>query len=1126
MRYFTLFLCLICWLSTFWLKAQANLWQFKHLSSENGLESPDVQAILQDKRGFLWIATMGGLHRFDGYTCKVFQHEVSNPHSISSNIIYFLYETQDGMIWLGTRHGLNMFDPATEKFTVYNQYEGKNILENKSIRHIYQDKKGYLWVSVSMVGLLRFDIKNKTFDKWYHVDNTQNEIFKHPKFIFEDSYKNIWIGGDEGIGLYFAKENKLINLPQKTLPSLYFKCILQDSLKNIWIGTDKGILKLAAQKLKTFQNDEVEKIILESITVHTKPKSLINNYVKCLTIDVEQNLWVGTDEGISILPYENNRQSLYEFITLQYDENNLHSLANNYCRFMFTDLNGIVWIATGTGVSYYAKNLFPFTCHKNEPNKPQTLNDNYVKAICYEQNADSTQKIIWLGTNSGLARYDENKQSYTFYQTHNSNLPHNYVKTIVQDQQNNLWIGTDKGLVKLDLKTQKMQVYSHEDKDKNSLLDNAINSLYADKEGQIWVGTWKGLSKYIPEKDNFKVIYPAFNDRVQAILKDNDNEMWIAMREGLIRMANENSVNVITYTHLPDKKNSLTSSYINCLAQGQKDQILIGTSNGGLNIFDKKTAKFSAITTKNGLLSDNINFVIESKNQYIWLGTDKGLSKILLDSLDMHNYTTEDGLASNAFNHLAVTQTPKGEIYAGSVKGFVSFAPQKVQITHKVLPIYFTDFKLFQQSIKVSESSILTKTPMFQKQIVLKHTDKMMTFNFVALDFLNPTQIHYIYKMEGFDDEWIEVSANQRQATYTNLPAGSYRFVVKTDNSTNIHHHKEALIYLIIKPPFWKTWWFVTLTATLFFALLYFVVRWRATQLRNIQKRLQKQVEERTAELVAQKKVLENANIEIAINIEEIEAQRDEIEAQRDNITKINTSLEILVTERTQKLMAANKELDDFMYRAAHDLKGPLARIKGLVHLGRLETHDDIAMDYFDKLDKITVDMLQILNRIRHIHDIKNKVINKELIDFEAITEQVLYSLIVKQDTSRLKIQTEITPHLDFESDKELISMILYNLLNNATTYQRYSTDSKVIISIKPTYSLEKYYNVEIMITDNGIGIDESEKHRVFEMFFVGTPISKGMGLGLYETKIIAEKLNGEVGFSCKNGWTKFWVKL
>jgi ligand-binding sensor domain-containing protein/signal transduction histidine kinase len=1111
------------------LKAQNSVWQFKHLTSENGLESPDIQSVLQDKRGFLWVGTLAGLHRFDGTNCKVFKHEVSNPHSISSNLIYSLCEARDSTIWVGTRHGLNKFNPKTEKFIVYNTYNKQKILENKSIRHIYEDKRGFLWICVSSLGLLRFDPQKQKFDKWYNVENTDNLQFQYPKFIFEDSKNNIWIGSDDGIGIFIPKINKLINLPLDKLPSKYVKCILQDAAQNIWIGTDEGLAKLAGNKLLRYTTENLDKIEFEFIqSQEGKPNSLINHYVKSLTIDKDKNLWVGTDEGISILSEEKIAKQDYNFINLSYDEDNPHSLSNNYCKALFTDTRGIVWVGTGSGVSFYAKNIFPFQTFSHEKHNLQSLNDNYVKAICYQQSTDSTEQKIWLGTNSGLACYDRLKRQYTFYKTQNSNLTHNYIKALAQDKQNNLWIGTDKGLTKMNFKTLVMQTYFANDKDETAIPDNTINSLYADKNGEIWVGTWKGLAKYQPKTDNFKLIHPYFKDRIQTVLKDEEGEIWIGMREGLIRLANENSVNGIVYTHIPNEKNSLTSSYINCLYQINKGEIVIGTSNGGLNIFDKKTGNFRAITTKNGLISDNITFITatEKEKNILWLGTEKGLSKVSLDSLTVRNYTTEDGLLSNAFNHLVISANLQGEIFAGSVGGFIAFYPQKMSEENFTPPLYLSDFKLFQESVKLDKQSVLQEHISYQPKITLKHTDKMLTFEFVAIDYLNPHQLRYMYKLEGFDEEWIIMNNGDRQATYTNLPAGNYTFMVKLAGENAKKKQNITKIDLVILPPIWKTWWFIALIITSLILALYLFVRWRAGQLKKIQNQLKQQVAERTSELTAQKKVLENANTEIAINLEEIAAQRDEIEAQRDSITQINTSLEKLVAQRTEKLLEANKELDSFMYRAAHDLKGPLARIKGLIYLGKLETTNGVAIDYFDKLDSITGEMLQILNRIRYIHDIKNKVLEKEIIDFEVISNNILAIFIDQLDMDSLIIHTEIAPQLDFYSDKELIGVVLYNLLDNALKYRNYTTDNQIIITVKPSYSIAKNHTIEISVADNGIGIDDREKHRVFEMFFVGTPASNGMGLGLYEIKIIAEKLEGEVGFECKEGWTKFWVKL
>jgi ligand-binding sensor domain-containing protein/signal transduction histidine kinase len=1157
--YYRLLFCVFFFLSLANL-LYAQTFRFEHLGSENGLENLDIQAIIQDKQGFIWIATMGGLHRFDGYNSKVFNYESEKKTGISSNLVYSLYEDKNGFIWIGTRYGLNRFNPKTETFATHTHFEGEYVLENKAIRNIYADKQGFLWLSVSGLGLLRFDTDTQRFDKIFTPEKEKNLHLLYPKFFYEDKQGNQWIGGDEGLSLFFAESQKIVNLPSKTLPNKYVKCVLEDLDGNLWFGTDGGIAFMSALVLRKFKENEIQNLEFEWIRQKRGIENPADNdFVKCFAQDTKGNIWVGTDNGLAFLSNQKLKAGRYEFTTIVHEENDDSSLLNNYCRVIAIDKQDIVWIGTGNGVSRYVKDRFPFRSYKHEKNNNNSLNDNYVRAILCQKIAnegknepknlknalkiDNTGKltsnqikkdsieIVWIGTNSGVAKFDKTNKNFEFFDA-KKGLPVNNVKALVADKEGNIWIGTDKGLAVLNPKTLLIKTYFHDKTNENSIPDNAINCLFVDTEGIIWIGTWKGLAKYDIENQQFTQVYTQFKDRVQSILKDADGELWVGTRDGLIRI--ENEIAATTYLHEIRNEKSIASSYINCISQVEKDKILIGTSNGGLSRFNKKTGVFEHFTVNQGLQSNNVNFVVQGQDAKLWVGTDKGLSRIDFDNKRIRTYMPQDGLAGAALSHLAVSCFRNGEIFVGTMAGFSSFFPKRIKDNPHNPPVYITDFKLFQKTVGIDEQKSLTQSIMFDQHIVLKHSDKMVTFDFIALDYRNPLQLKYAYKLDNFDDDWHYSDAQDRYATYTNLPAGTYKFMVKATNNDGYWSRNEAFVYIDVKPPYWKTWWFVVSCVLGVGLLLYAFMYWRERDLIATQNQLEQEVIERTAELTAQKNKLEDAQVEISINLEEIEAQRDEIEAQRDNISRMNLALEKQVLDRTQKLVEKNRELDQFLYRAAHDLKGPLARMKGLVNLGLIETEDEIAIDYFEKLDFLSIEMLKLLNRIRQIHDIKNKEIAKESIDFEAIVENILYQIIRKQNIATVKIQTDIAPNLAFQSDKELINLLLYNLIENAACYTTYEQKSKIRVEIKPFCKTEEeeqeeqptQNGVEILVIDNGIGIDKLVYDRVFSMFFVGTSQSKGMGLGLYEVKLIADKLDGKVGFVCEDNLTTFWVRL
>jgi ligand-binding sensor domain-containing protein/signal transduction histidine kinase len=1113
-------LILTCLCIAYSVHAQEPVLRFEHLSGNDGLANTSVQHIIQDARGFLWIGTLGGLHQFDGYQFKIYRHSERDSSSISNNDILFILEDDEQTIWAGTRDGLNQFDRNSGKFFTYRSGFGNaTLLKDKSIRCLHDDKKGNIWMAVSELGLLRFNKAKKAIDKLvrYNPKDSLSISSDFIKTIRQDEAGNLWLGSDNGLSVYDPQKGTSVNYRHESgnansLAHNFVKTVCFDRSANVWIGTDGGL------SLATRKNDGT--LQFKNYFASDDPSGLSYNAIKSVMEDRSGKIWIATDNGLEVFDpatkiFSHNRHD--EFVPT--------TIANNYCHTIFQDKQDIVWIGTDAGISIYDEGRFAFSPFQFNPT-------DYIGAV-YEDHAN----VLWLGTNKGLKSYHPEKgliRIYDFNPKDSKSLTHNLITAIAEDRKGNLWIGTDRGLNKLNEKREVVKKYLKEDSETDSYL--GILTVMTEKNGRVWAGTWNGLSVYDSTSDSFTPFYPGIvTGKVQALLRDHDGDLWIGTRTKLVRITQRNNGGELikTYTRKNSKDtSSLSYNNVTALFADGDNKIWIGTGGGGLNSFYKQTEKFIHYTWDDGMPSDNISSIESDDDGFLWISTDKGLSHINTGTGAITNYDESDGLQSNTFNLNASFKRTNGEMLFGNLKGLSVLNPQKVKMNNFKSPVYITELQVFNNPV-LPGSKILPKPIQELRQINLEYTDKVFTLNFVALNFRNPSRNTYAYKMENFDKDWNYTSSLRRFATYTNLAPGKYTFKVKSANNDGLWSDQETSLIIVISPPFWSTWWFYTFCIFLLAIIIYTIFHLRVRYLKKVQVLLQNEVGKRTRELHEEKESLEKANMLITDQRDEIEAQKELIERDRSHLEEAHlliqeqneklqsskTRLEDEVRKRTQelkqtleKMVAANNELDFFVYRTAHDLKGPIARLEGLSYVGQLEKDSNEAYKYLKKIQEVSLEMNTMLSRLLRTRSINRQEVRLVDLNLSRTVKKVVSSLLQKENGKDVRFEINIPDDASINTDPELLDILLENIIQNAIRYRdRERSDNYVKICYSGRES-----NL-ISIEDNGIGIEEEIKQNVFEMFFIGTSLSNGFGLGLYEAQLIARKLKGRINLNQQN---------
>lgn len=785
--------------------------RFEKLSLEKGVPLNLTYCMMKDSKGYLWFGTMYGLVKYDGREYTVYKNDPNDSTSISFDDVISLYEDKNGNIWVGTwGGGLNKFNTLTGIFTryLYNP-KNKNGINDNIIWSITQDNSGNIWLGTQTGGLNKLDINKNEFTHYnvYSAD-TSDKKNNTVRIVYTDKHGNVWAGTNDGLAKYLSAKNKLEFYKNETknkssLSNNSVSSIYEDKEGNFWIGTFNGLNK--------FNSDTTFSLI------DINPGNKLNggNIIYSVYEGHNKNLWIGTQAGL--VKY-NPAKNIYKRYT--HNNENLSSISGNVILSVLEDKSGVVWVdAYQTGINKLVNRERLFKPVFNDPGNKSALNKNSVFAFKEDPTGN-----IWLGTLSGLKKYDPKNNSiedFSFKNESDRKDSKNLIHSLDIDNQNNLWAGTNAGLLKFDLKKEKFISLPKEITLQKKLINNKITSILFNGENKIWFGTYQsGLFLYDVNKKSIK--HFSFEntdfisnqeDFILTTYQDKSKQIWIGTYGGLLKFDSSTNKFSVYVNNLNDP-NSLSNNYVYSIYQDENNNYWIGTSNG-LNLFNPKEETFKHFFEKDGLPNSIICGILEIKKDEYWISTFMGISKFDFNNNTFKNFTLSDGLQSNQFLPGSYYKSNSNKLYFGGINGFNSFYPDSLVFSKFDPTIYITSFKAFDATGKSKLLSI-------NNNIELNSNNNFVTIKFSALDYSNPDGIKYAYKLNGIDDSWIQ-SGNNNSASYTNLPAGEYVFLVKSTNSEGQWNNNLARIKFSILPPFWQTWWFIILCLIAALFILYLI---------------------------------------------------------------------------------------------------------------------------------------------------------------------------------------------------------------------------------------------------------------------------------------------------------------
>ncbi len=812
------------------LKAQDRSMMFERFTIENGLSNNSINNILQTKDGFLWVATKDGLNRYDGQSFKHYKHDPSNKNSLPENYVNALLESSDGTLLVGTwGGGLCIYNPHRETFTHIEETDQTD----EFIQCLYEDRDGFIWYGTVSGGLKKYDLKTK---KIVAYRKTSSGNFQFPTnnitCIVDDGRDELWLGtGDAGLLKFNPATGALLqstNQPsdENTISNNIVLSIVNDRNICLWIGTQSGFdrFDIASQRWAHFPKIPKEKVPYLKTTVSQILKDHLGR------------LWVGTYEYLGLFLIENTDDHSPRVLHLRREFDNLSSIISDRIRWLYEDHQNNIWIGTEDGLAKLPVTQ-PFYQYRHLPIRPTSINGRVVSSIYEDEN-----EILWIGLGgSGVDRIDLKTKEVTHHtrQANNKNsLSADDVTALYKDHYGILWIGTmNGGLNRYNPNTKQFKNYRPDSRDSTAIRSIWVQQILETKNGQFLVATNDGLQvfdrwhekfyAYIPELVNDSLTIPA-TFSPNALYEDRAGTLWIGTwLDGLFHY---NPTTKILKHYMPDANNpfSISSSKITSVMEDSHGFLWVGTHSGGFDKFDTATEKFYQYSILNGLPNDVVFGILEDDHGYLWVSTMKGLAKFNPNTETFRVYDETDGIVHNQFNWHAYFRNKKGEMYFGGINGFVAFYPDSIKIDSLAPHVALTSFKIFDKEVSLQQS--LTET----KEIVLNHDQNFFSIEFIVLD-LTPLQKHqFQYKLEGVDPHWVN-SGTRRMAFYTNIQQGTYSFLVKASNTDGVWGAPIAL-KIIVLPAWWMTWWFKLLVLIVISSAGILIYRYRIHQLLEIER--------------------------------------------------------------------------------------------------------------------------------------------------------------------------------------------------------------------------------------------------------------------------------------------------
>lgn len=1090
------------------------------ITTSNGLANNSVRYLFQDSKGFIWMGTLDGLSRYDGHSFVTFRPEPGGKISLANHHVKEIKEDRNGFLWFITSPELmscydlkrdcfvdftgsgeykrpynNILETANGDIWVWHRQSGcrkitckdgilssvsftKNNgkLPTDAVNSVYEDGQGVVWIC-TQEGLLQVTGKEETrivgdslsfmaamsFHRTDFFVTSDGSIYeKSPdrnlalvarlpwKLSAFNVYEHCRLQEDwvfftpEGGAVFSMSEQKLVNVP--SLDIRLGKCE-KDNLDNLWISNGTGqvhYVDVRTRAVQTFRLMSEEKIN----SIRDERYHIIQDLSRGL-------IWIST-YGNGLFVYDSQKEKMTHY---SYHVDKFNQVNSDFLLYAMGDRTGNIWLGSEySGIALLsvlndgATRIYP---------ENDTLVDrsNTIRMVTCMDSGE-----VWIGNRrGGLFRYNHDLKLQS-----KENYPLS-VFAVEEDKEGKLWMAT-RG-VGLDVDG---HWYVNKKGDANSLSYDHIYAVFRDYKGRMWVGTFGGgLDLAVPDKGSYTFrhfLTGSFGERqVRTITADKNNWLWVGTNNGVYVFHPDSLIDNPRNYHIYNFNNGkMRSNEIRNICCDSKGTIWMGTTGAGFSVcrpsqeYDRLT--FRHYDTSNGLVNNVVQSIVEDSDEKMWLGTEYGMSRFDPVSRTFDNFFFSPIMPGNVYLESSACATKDGRLLFGTNHGLVVIDPQKVLSQHIISPVSLTDLKINGISVHPgSTDSPLTMALSYTDAIELKYYQNSFSIDFSTFDYSMANDAKYIYRLDSYDADW-SLPSSLNFAAYKNLSPGTYHLHVKACNASGVWGEDEAVLKIVIVPPFWKTTWAFILYIILTGIALYITFR-----------------------LVHNFSTLRN-----------------------------RVQLEKQMTE--YKLV--------FFTNISHEFRTPLTLIQGALekieHLGKVSKE----MSYSIKvMDRSTQRMLRLINQLLEFRKMQN---NKLVLSLEEADVVVfLYDIFLSfQETAESKnIEFKFLPSVSSYPlfiDKGKLDKIVYNLLSNAFKYTPAGGKITCVVNVD-----EEAKHLTVAVKDTGIGIPKEKRSQLFSRFMQSSFSGDSMGIGLHLTHELVNVHKGSIDYAeNEEGGSVFTVTL
>lgn len=1025
-------------------------YSFKHYNINNGLSQNTVHSILQDNLGFMWFGTKDGLNRFDGKSFKILK---SSPENVlKDNVFHRILQDKNNNIWAGTDEGVCIYYPQIEKFEHFDLITTEGLTTDGIVSDLLLDNDGDIWIAVEEKGVFHYSITAKTLTH-YAVPSLPGGMMMIS--LCEGKDKDIWA---------FPYNLPFVNINKETHKISTFQ--LEDEpnllheLGEVWkVENDQYNQLLVASSTKG---------LLSINTVNKTHKILLGKddfgqeiFVRSFERIDPKTIWVGSESGLYIYDSETGKAT-----NLKHNKSIPTSISDNAIYSIFKDKEGGIWVGSYFGgVDYYSgfynrfKSYFPI------------YGVNNMRGSRVREFSPAPDGKIWIGTeDDGLNLFDPQTEEFLPLPTPFKSIYHN-IHALCSDGDY-FWVGTfAHGINRYNLKTGEFITYLN--LDKSGIIHGNANyaifedrqisafTIFKDRQNTLWFGNLVGAHTYNYQTNTFESVDELKDAYVQDIYEDTNGEVWIStFSKGLY---NYNPENKKWKTYL-NSSNSQNKNYnkLNSVFEDSQKRLWVATSGGGLYLFDRERDSITVYNSLNGLPNDVVYQIQEDNQGNLWLSTNGGLSLFNPTTKKIKNYTTDNGLKTNQFNYKSSYKAPDGTLYFGSIDGFVRFNPSDFADRAINLPIVFTELEINNSVITPqSKSSPLSKSILYTDTLTLPYSRNSFKLHFSVLDNQNLNSGRFKYKLQGFDEDWIEMRDKQ-PIVYSNLSPGKYKLTIILENESETDSPESfKTLYVFIRPPFWFSTWALILYVCLIIGGL----------------------------------------VGLNFYLKKVENRR-----RKNQLRKIEQ-------EKERELYQSKI---DFFTNVAHEIRTPLSLIKGpLDHILITEKPSKNVLDNLKVMSRNTDRLLDLTNQLLDFRKTESAayMINPQIYNVTELLKETItqFEPLIKQQNLNFILEL---PDDDVYArfDKEAFTKIITNLLSNAVKYCNSFIHLKLYISQREG---EKVFH--LLLENDGDTIPTQFKEDIFKPFvhFDRKDEKKvpGTGIGLALSRSLAELHNGSLSF-------------